>query len=175
MARDQELTDDQIASVARRTFAALDAKPPRPPRACETPKCWRVEQIGLAEDQIASLREQAKGRWFERAVAESVLSALDGLGLRSVDLAADSLDDAYDAALKAHVESLHRYVHRLETPLADWQPIDPLLRAAEPPVFEPKAASVPPGYGPTIGALIERYLAAKSVFRLAKLTPFSGR
>jgi hypothetical protein len=163
MARDQELTDDQIATVARRTFAALDSRPPRPPRDCEVPEFWRVEQIGLAEEQVASLREQAKGRWFETAVTESVLSALDGLGLRSDDLTTDSLDDAYDATLKAHVESLHRYVHRLETPLAGYQPSDPLLCLPDDPVvFEPKAVSAPSGYGPTIGALIEQYLAAKS-------------
>ena len=161
MARDKELTDDQIASVARRTYAALDARAPRPPRDCEVPEFWRIEQIGLAEEQIASLREQAKGRWFERAATESLLSALGGLGLRPDDLTTDSLDDAYDAVLKAHVESLHRYVHRLETPLVDYQPSDPLLRAAEPVAFEPKAVSAPPGYGPTIGALIEQYLAAK--------------
>lgn len=162
MARDQELTDDHIKSVARRIFAALDTKPPRPPRDCEVPELWRIEQGGLAEEQIASLRQQAKGRLFERAVTESVLSALGGLGLRPDDLTTDSLEDAYDAALKAHVESLQRYVHRLETPLVDYQPSDPLLRAADPAVFEPKTASALPGYGPTVGALIEQYLAAKS-------------
>lgn len=162
MARDQELTDDQIASVARRTFAALDARPPRPPRGCEVPEFWRAEQIGLAEEQVVSLQEQAKGRWFERAVTESVMSTLGGLGLRLDDLTSDSQDDAYDAALKAHVESLHRYVHRLEAPLANYQPSDPLLRLpAEPVVFEPNSVSAPSGYGPTIGALIEQYLAAK--------------
>ena len=54
MARDQELTGDQIATIARRTFAALDARPPRPPRECEVAEFWRAEQIGRAEEQAAS-------------------------------------------------------------------------------------------------------------------------
>lgn len=168
VARKQELGDDQIKLFARRTFAELDARLPRPPRDCEIPEFWRSEQIGFAEEQVASLNEQAKARWFETAITESLLSALGASGMCPGDLTPDSLDDAYDAVLKAHIEGLQRYMHRLQTPLVDYQPSDPLFCLSAEAVLELTATPTSSGFGPTVGGLIDQYLAAKSQMLVGK-------
>lgn len=165
MARDQKLTDEQISLIAHHTFDALDHRSPRPPRTCEDPHLWRMQQVAMAEDHVANLQAQARDGWVEPAVAESLKSALEVLDIRPSDLIPESQDDARYAVLKAHIESAQRFIHGLNAPLIAYQPGDPLLAkpvaVAPEPAFVSASPSGGPGFGPSIGALIENYLAAK--------------
>lgn len=160
MARDQNLTEDHIADIARRTFAALDGRRPRAPKDCEVPEFWRIEQVAMAEEHIASLKAQARDGWLDESIKESLRAALRAGQLEPQSLAPESLDAASEAVLRAHIESALRHIHRLETPLEAYKPRDPLLAAPAVTGADLKSPG-PVGIGPTIGALIERYLTAK--------------
>ena len=132
MARRTEISEAQMQAIAQHCFAELDERVIRPPLSGDGPTLWRLEQRALAEDRIDDLCAQADDRDFDGLVRRSLVNALAVQRLEPGDLTEGSLQDAYDAVLRAFVEDQRRYIHRVTQPLADYHPDDSLLQGIDP-------------------------------------------
>lgn len=172
MAKTTSLATAEIQAIARNYYETLAPEAERfTPRTAE-PEWERREQAATAEEEITDLERQIAASSYKRDVARAVDDALSQRNLQLDDLSATDANKLTNAIARALIENLRLFVHRLDEPVLPYEPVDPLLKGAAnapPPDSTPAPhAGAGSGFGSTISALVEAYLAAKRNSWVAK-------
>lgn len=173
LAKTTALENAEIQAIARNYYETLVPEAERFRPRTSDPAWERLEQAALAEEEITDLERQIAASSYKRNVARAVDDALSQRNLQLDELSATDANKLTNAIARALIENLRLFIHRLDEPLLPYEPTDPLVRNAPDATTTgnapaPTPAEISSGVGPTIGALVEKYLSAKAASWEAK-------
>lgn len=123
-----------------------------------------LAQRVMSEEAIRDLNASIESSKFSEGFIRHAKAALTRSNVAVDALPTAALHDLYDGFARGMVEQQRLFQFRLDDRLSDFQPSDPLFHkqpASLPAPSSPPSTATPPEMGPSLGKLVELYLAAK--------------
>lgn len=123
-----------------------------------------LAQRVMSEKAVRELSASIESRTFSDGFIRHAKAALTRNNVAVDALPATALHDLYDGFARGMVEQQRLFQFRLDDRLSDYQPSDPLFHRQPTPLpapASPPSTATPPEMGPSLGKLVELYLAAK--------------